>query len=369
MNDQVAQTDATAEPGPEGIGQLLRETREKGKLSLTEVATALCIRKGYLQAIEEQRYGDLPGQAYAVGFVRGYAEHLGLDGIEIVRRFKQECDAFANRPALVFPSGVSESSIPGLRVLVLAVLAGILAYGAWYAYRSRDTAIVEDVPALPERFMSLIRHPVGDGSEVVQLSKADAAKPQAEAPAAAAPPAQGEAPPPAPAEVQAQPPAPQIPANPPPAQIQPAAEAAAPAAPHEDVVPPSDEEAPAAPQTQASEPHHQMGVAVETVRPVAQKPGETDPAAAASARVWLRAEEDCWVEIRDQSGQVVFSRLLRKGESHPVPPRPGLVMTAGNAGALAIVVDGKPQAPLGRMGMVRRDIALDPDRLAGAVGE
>ena len=81
----------------------------------------------------------------------------------------------------------------------------------------------------------------------------------------------------------------------------------------------------------------------------------------------LKADEDCWIEIRDSTtGQVIHSRLLRKGENYSVPNRSGLMLTAGNAGAMTIIVDGKAMPPLGRLGMVRRDIALDPDRLSGA---
>jgi cytoskeleton protein RodZ len=83
-------------------------------------------------------------------------------------------------------------------------------------------------------------------------------------------------------------------------------------------------------------------------------------------RVVLRANDDCWIEIRDSTGAIVVSRLMRRGESFPVPTRPGLLLTVGNASALSLVLDGKTLPPLGKAGMVRHDVQLDPDRLAGA---
>lgn len=90
------------------VGTLLRASRMRVGEELRDVASALRIRYPYLEAIEEGRYTDLPGSAYAVGFVRGYAEHLGLDSEEIVRRFKAETSEAVGATKLVFPSPVTE---------------------------------------------------------------------------------------------------------------------------------------------------------------------------------------------------------------------------------------------------------------------
>ncbi|MEW5729099.1 MAG: DUF4115 domain-containing protein, partial [Pseudomonadota bacterium] len=83
------------------------------------------------------------------------------------------------------------------------------------------------------------------------------------------------------------------------------------------------------------------------------------------ARIVLKAAaDDCWVQVREMDGQLLLSRLLRKGDSYMVPDRPGLTLMVGNAGALEIAVDGKPVPSLGAPGQVRRDIRLDPEKLA-----
>ncbi|MBF0335037.1 MAG: helix-turn-helix domain-containing protein, partial [Alphaproteobacteria bacterium] len=69
---------------------MLRAARETQGLTSQDMAVALRIRQQYLEAIESGRYSILPGATYAVGFVRAYAEYLGLDADETVRRLKQE---------------------------------------------------------------------------------------------------------------------------------------------------------------------------------------------------------------------------------------------------------------------------------------
>ena len=61
-------------------GRELRDRREARGGDLVEIAETLCIRREFLDAIERGDHGALPGTAYAVGFVRTYARHLGLDG-------------------------------------------------------------------------------------------------------------------------------------------------------------------------------------------------------------------------------------------------------------------------------------------------
>ena len=72
------------------VGTILRQARQSLGEDLRQSAGYLRIREPYLRAIEDGRYEDLPGRAYAVGFVRAYAIHLGLDGDKVVERFKIE---------------------------------------------------------------------------------------------------------------------------------------------------------------------------------------------------------------------------------------------------------------------------------------
>ena len=62
------------------IGNSLREARYRQQLELSEVELATKIRARYLQALEEESFDALPAQTYVKGFLRTYADYLGLDG-------------------------------------------------------------------------------------------------------------------------------------------------------------------------------------------------------------------------------------------------------------------------------------------------
>jgi cytoskeleton protein RodZ len=62
------------------IGESLREARTRRGLSAADVHKAIRIRERYLTALEEERWDMLPGDVYTRGFLRTYAEFLGLDG-------------------------------------------------------------------------------------------------------------------------------------------------------------------------------------------------------------------------------------------------------------------------------------------------
>jgi cytoskeleton protein RodZ len=66
-----------------GIGSTLREARKRREIGLHEVEAATKIRGRFLRAIEDEDWDALPGEAYARGFVRAYANYLGLDGTRL----------------------------------------------------------------------------------------------------------------------------------------------------------------------------------------------------------------------------------------------------------------------------------------------
>lgn len=101
--------------------------------------------------------------------------------------------------------------------------------------------------------------------------------------------------------------------------------------------------------------------------PPSSSPGDISTPAPAEAaapdpHIDIRALADCWVQVRGADQQIVFSRVLKAGETFHVP-RPGLFLRTENAGALAIAVNGKPAPSLGDVGALRRNVALDPEAL------
>lgn len=113
------------------VGEILRRTREYYSLRIEDVEKALRIRASQLTALEEGHVEKLPGRVYAIGFVRAYAEFLGLDGDKMVHLFKAQLIGHKPRPELNFPVPASESKVPNFYILGasfagLALITGIV---------------------------------------------------------------------------------------------------------------------------------------------------------------------------------------------------------------------------------------------------
>ena len=108
------------------IGNSLREARLRQGVDLARAEDETKVRAKYLQALEDERFDVLPGETYVKGFLRTYAEYLGLDGQLYVDEFNSRF-ASADEPL------VSSSPPRGQRPrtpesgLVLVALAGIVA--------------------------------------------------------------------------------------------------------------------------------------------------------------------------------------------------------------------------------------------------
>jgi cytoskeleton protein RodZ len=81
---------AEADLPQESVGQDLRAARLRRGDELSRISRALRIRKDYLEAIEADSPDRLPGRAYALGFLRSYADYLGLDSPTLVSRYKTQ---------------------------------------------------------------------------------------------------------------------------------------------------------------------------------------------------------------------------------------------------------------------------------------
>jgi cytoskeleton protein RodZ len=120
------------------IGNSLREARLRQQLDFPEIEQATKIRGKYLRALEEEQFEALPAQTYVKGFLRTYADYLGLDGQLYVDEFNSRYVVGEEQPP-VRMSRPSARSTFGRRFesrgVVLAVLAigaiGALVIAAW----------------------------------------------------------------------------------------------------------------------------------------------------------------------------------------------------------------------------------------------
>jgi cytoskeleton protein RodZ len=91
------------------LSDMLRDARVAKGLELNDIAEITHVRKDYLQALEEGRYGDLPEDIYARNFLRLYAQAVGLDDARLLERFSRE------RRAALGISVVPETVANGVR--------------------------------------------------------------------------------------------------------------------------------------------------------------------------------------------------------------------------------------------------------------
>ena len=276
------------------VGGDIREARERLGWDLPEIAAHLRIRLPYLEAIEEGRTGDLPGNAYAIGFLRTYAQALGLDPDEISRRFREEASQVNQKTELDFPAPVPERGVPAGAVVLLGVVLAIGAYAGWYKYSGNGRPESEPVQPVPPRLMPL----------------AEAPRPMVEPPKPVA------------------------------------------------IAQSGSEAAPAMPSISPS-----SAAAAIPAQPTPSVPAAAVAIPADGSRIVLRARADAWVQVRERAGTVVLNRVLKAGETWPVPARGQMLLTTGNAGGTEILLDGVATTSLGGDGAVRRDLPLEIDAI------
>lgn len=355
------------------VSETLRDTRIAQGHELRDVASMLRIRYPYLQAIEDGRFQDLPGAAYAAGFLRSYAEYLGLDPDGIVTRYKEEAAGALRQQELYLPTPATEERVPGGTLLLVTLVLGGLVYGGWYYLSATDRSMADLVPTLPDRLVSLLDQlPLRNGTApatdpapqpTAALPPMPAPAPVVPAPAAPtvavpAPAASAPAPPPAAAVV---PPivAPPVPSAKP-SNVAALPPAAAPGVISVPPPPPEDDDTESSPQEPTP-----LGAAPPPVPPA--RPADTVPANPNSkvyglqnqnARLVLKATQESWLQIRDGS-DIVFTRVLKPGDIYRVPDKASVRVRTGNAGGLVVVADGADSPPLGSVGQVLRDVPID----------
>lgn len=319
---QVRMTNAEAPPvgalstDASRTGADLRAARERLGWDLADLAAGLRIRQAYLQALEDGRTADLPGNAYAVGFLRTYASALGLDPGEMTRRFRAEAEGVNRKTKLTFPAPVPERGVPAGAVILVGAILAVGAYVGWYRMSGSSGPRSDAVQAVPAELAPLAQKAAPLGAPSPTVASLQPTMPSG--------------------------------GSPPPATALQSPSADAPAAPKPSVPQQTQfAEIPAVPPTQAAAAVPPAAL----TQPVPQGP-----------RIVLHATADAWVQVRQKQGSVLLNRILRPGEDWPVPAdESDLLLTTGNAGGTELVVDGVASAPLGPSGAVRRDLPLDAD--------
>jgi cytoskeleton protein RodZ len=305
-------------------GETLRQARESNGWSLAEVALKLNLTVTSLSNLEAGAFDKLPGHTFARGYIRAYAKLLGMDQTVLVQQFDQSTGTDSQGSNVHALGRIEEPvrvSHTILRIVSLLLLIAVIGGGfVWWqdqtSQRTRDlTSLAPEHVEVEGADGTTQIHPIDEPEDqAVAENQADnstsLALPQSETSAestgaeSAAPAAEPAAPAVAPS-APAQTPAPVV---------------AAPATP-----------APNVPATPAP------------TAPVAQAPSaEAAAPVAGEGQVQLQFTGDCWAQVTDGRGKVIFSGLKHKGDSVSVSGKPPLNVRLGVARAAQVSYNGQP---------------------------
>ena len=96
---------------------------------MPEIGENLRISHEHLKALEEDDVNGLPGLAYAVGFIRSYADHLGLDAEGLIAQYKSQTSGMSN--GLDFPITEDDYELPSFILVSGLVVVSTIAYLFW----------------------------------------------------------------------------------------------------------------------------------------------------------------------------------------------------------------------------------------------
>ncbi|CAI8905000.1 cytoskeleton protein RodZ [Pseudomonas sp. IT-P74] len=302
-------------------GETLRQARESNGWSLAEVALKLNLTTTSLSNLEAGAFDKLPGHTFARGYIRAYAKLLGMDQAVLVRQFDQSTGTDSQGSNVHSLGRIEEPvrvSHTILRIVSLLLLVAVIG-GGFVWWQDQTSMRTKDLIGLAPEHVEVEGadgttqiHPLDEPEDqAVAEGQSEGgtalALPQADAPAEAPEPAQATAP--------AAPAAPTTPAAP---------VVAAPVTP---VTP-----APAAPVVPAP-------VATTPIAPVAPAPAAS---VAGQGQVQVQFTSDCWTQVTDGSGKVLFSGLKRKGDSLAVNGKPPFAVRLGFARGAQVSYNGQP---------------------------
>ncbi|ERH56960.1 RodZ domain-containing protein [Pseudomonas simiae] len=293
-------------------GDTLRQARESNGWSLAEVALKLNLTTTSLGNLEAGAFDKLPGHTFARGYIRAYAKLLGIDQAILVQEFDQFTGTDSQGSNVHGLGRIEEPvrvSHTILRIVSLLLLIAVIG-GGFVWWQDQASQRTKD---LTSNAMEHVEVESADGT--TQIHPLDEPEDQAVA--------EGQALPEAPVATE-QPAAP---------ETAPAATAAAPTP-----------ATPAAPVAQTPAAPVQTPATPAPAAPVA--PAISPPTApaliAGDGRVQITFIADCWTQVTDGNGKVLFSGLKRKGDTLDQGGKPPLTLRLGFARGAQVAYNGQP---------------------------
>lgn len=309
-------------------GQTLRMAREAKGMEVADAARSLNMSESMLRNVEVGAFDKLNGHTFARGYVRAYAKLLGLDQEQLVTAFDRYTGTDASGSEvrtlghLEEPVRVSQNL---MRMLSVAVLAGgaLLTYLVWPEQAAEKAA--------SEIGIEHVEVESADGTTQIHLLD----EPEDQAVAEANKPAEVE-PVPVAAELSA-PASPAVAAGEITAPL--ASAASVPAVP---VTPAAATPAAAVPPAAAPVVPDSAPAAPVAAAPMATQPPVVQAVPAGQALVQVQFSADCWAQLTDADGKVLFSALKRKGENLELAGKPPFELRLGYARGAQVSLNGQP---------------------------
>ncbi|BCX66313.1 MULTISPECIES: RodZ domain-containing protein [Pseudomonas] len=308
-------------------GETLRQARESNGWSLAEVALKLNLTVSSLSNLEAGDFDKLPGHTFARGYIRAYAKLLGMDQAVLVQQFDQSTGTDSQGSSVHSLGRIEEPvrvSHTILRIVSLLLLVAVIG-GGFVWWQDQTSLRTKDLVSLSPEHVEVEG---ADGTtQIHPLDEPEdqaVAEGQAESSTALALP-QAETSAEAPAETQVSAPAASVPTAP---VHSPAPVVATPATP-----------APAVPAVPA--PTVTAPIAPSIPAQAAATPAPAAAPVAGQGQVKLQFTADCWTQVTDGGGKVLFSGLKRKGDSLSVSGKPPFAVRLGFARGAQVSYNGQ----------------------------
>lgn len=296
------------------VGCVVADARKRSRKTVKEISETLKIAAKYLKGIELDDYSQFPGDAYITGFVKNYANYLGLDGDDIVKQLIKE--QFSDKKYHVFNRSGSkvqpidkkselskkylhsddgDFSNVGLIVVVGILLLIILIFSIF----NRDDEVMVEPPVVLEDVVNVPPDVVSDIKDMVEEELQEAKTEIIE----------------------------------------------------KEKFPVKDEEK-----------SRKVNLVVEEVVEVA--PVVYGSEYLSDSELTINVLEDSWLEIYDRDEkEALFSDLFLSGSKVIVPNRDDVVMSTDNAGGISLIFREKEMDLLGKNGETTDYISISSDDL------
>ena len=286
------------------VGSLLRQARLAQKGKLPEISENLRVSHEHLKALEEDDVNGLPGLAYAVGFIRSYADHLGLDAEVLIAQYKSQTSGMSS--GLDFPITEEDYELPSFILVSGLVVVSTIAYLFWAFLIDAEEIVMDKTNSISayeetsdEDVASAISQESSEERSMDRPLMNDEALPEETASLISQKTEQKEA------------------------------------AIEEKTNPAGEEEI--------------IAGAVVDMKPLPD---------IAAPPLYIRGLGQTWLRVTDEDGKVLYSSIILQGETFQLPPEGGIRLDTFDAGKLEYVYEDKTGPRLGKDGENLRGKAI-----------